>query len=77
MRIFMKQFTATFFTILAILYLADRYTGFEMLPAILIGAAAALIIIIALALAGGMLLKNLYSFTVLILTVLILLSLIV
>src|SRR5699024_12379223 len=76
MRIFMKQFTATFFTILAILYLSDRYTGFEMLPAILIGAAAALIIIIALALAGGMLLKTLYSFTVLILTVIILLTLI-
>lgn len=77
MRIFMKQFTATFFTILAILYLADRYTGFDMMPAVLIGGASVLFVFIVLAVAGGLLRKNLYSFTLLILTVLILLSLIV
>ena len=73
----MKQLTATFFTILAILYLADRYTGFDMMPAVLIGGASIMLAVIVLAVAGGLLRKNLYSFTLLILTILILLSIIV
>ncbi|WP_017549049.1 hypothetical protein [Salinicoccus carnicancri] len=73
----MKQFTATFFTILAILYLADRYMDFDMITAILVGGASVLLVVIVLAMAGGVLRKNLYSFTLLILTVFILLSLIV
>lgn len=73
----MKHFTATFFTILALLYLGDRYTGFDMMPLILIVGASILIIITALSVAGGLLSKNLYSFSLIILTLFILQSLVI
>ncbi|AKG74206.1 hypothetical protein [Salinicoccus halodurans] len=72
----MKHFTATFFTVLAILYLADRYTSFDMMMVILVSGASALIVITTLAVIGGLLRKNLYSFSIIILTLFILLSLI-
>lgn len=70
----MKHFTATFFTILAILYLSDRYSGVDIMPAILIFGASALIVITVIAVIGGLLGKNIYSFSIIILSLFILLS---
>lgn len=77
MRHSIKIFTATYFSLLAILYLADRYTAFNMTSLILIIGFCILILFTVLAIMGGILQKNLFGFAIISLTLFMLVTLII
>lgn len=70
-------FISTFFVLLAILYLSDRYTSFDMQPLILIIGCLILVIFTILCMLGGLIKRNLFSMLIIALTLFILLTLLV
>jgi len=65
---------STFFVLIAILYLSDRYTSFDMAPLILVIGCLILIVFTVLCLLGSMIKRNLLSVSILVLTSFILLT---
>ncbi|WP_020006429.1 hypothetical protein [Salinicoccus albus] len=68
---------STFFVLIAILYLSDRYTAFDMAPPILVIGCLILIIFTVLCLLRNVIRQNLFSVSIVVLTLFILLTLLI